>query len=108
MLELERQAVDDKNAAAKGWVKRIKTYYFVASLHLLSDAFPALAKLSKHFQSATVNFAQLQANLDATRTTIQVLKDHPGPIYTTTEAFIAELRSDDPEQDIVISVTNAQ
>ena len=50
VLELEHQAITD--AAAKAWLKRIKTYEFVASLHMLSDALPVLAKLSRKFQSA--------------------------------------------------------
>ena len=61
LLELERQAITD--ADAKAWGKRIKCYEFVASLHMLSDAVPILAKASKKFQSATVNFALVEVVL---------------------------------------------
>ena len=40
-LEPEGHAAND--AAAKAWVKRVKTYEFVASLHMLSDALRLLA-----------------------------------------------------------------
>ena len=102
LLELQRQAITD--AAAKAWGKRIKCYEFVASLHMLSDAVPILAKASKKFQSATVNFALVEVVLEATINGIQLLKESP----SETENFIANLRSEDPALDIVIPVSDAR
>ena len=90
LLELERRTITD--AAAKAWAKRIKSYKFVASLHMLSDALPILAKASKKFQSATVNFARLEIVLEATINGIQLLSESLGPIFSETENFIATIR----------------
>eukprot|EP00117_Sycon_ciliatum_P027376 scpid58849/ scgid22254/ len=104
LLELQRQSVEASDAAAKAWLKRIKTYEFVASLSLLADALPLLASLSKKFQAATINFAQLEPHVNSTITAIQLLKEKPGPTFQETDKFITELRSEDPERDIMIQV----
>lgn len=108
LLELKHQQDDQRDAAAKAWVKRMKTFEFVASLHLLSDALPLLASLSRKFQSATLNFAQLEPALNATITSIELLKEQPGAHYAATDDFLQKLRTDDAATDIIIPVTEAK
>ena len=85
----------------------MKCYKFVASLHVLSDALPILVKLSKKFQSSSLNFAHLQPSLDAAMVAIEALKEEHGTYFQQTETFIADLRSEDLERGIIITVTEA-
>lgn len=77
-----------------------------ASLRLLSDVLLHLVKLSKKFQARSVNFAHLQPALDAGMAAIQALKNAPGPHFQQTEVFIENSRSEDPDTDIIVSVTD--
>lgn len=108
VMELDYEVSVLHDPAAKGLLKNIRCYEFVASLHLFSDAVPILTKLSKKFQAAQLNFAHLQPALDAAITSIQSLKDEPGAFFGQTEDFIERLRSDNEEEDIVIPVSEDQ
>eukprot|EP00117_Sycon_ciliatum_P022176 scpid22011/ scgid19206/ len=65
--ELRRQADEKNDAAAAGWLRKVKTFRFVASLLLLGDVFPILATLSKTFQLRNRQFRNTEASADHCR-----------------------------------------
>lgn len=50
VMSLEREATERNEAAARGLAMFLKTFKFCATLMMLSDVLPLLAKLSKLFQ----------------------------------------------------------
>ena len=50
LTTLEREVAERDNAVARGLVRAIKLYKFVAMLYLLSDVLPHLSTLSLVFQ----------------------------------------------------------
>ncbi len=108
VLELEREAEEENDAAAVGWLNRVKCYEFVASLRLLADVLPILSRLSKKFQAAHLHFGRMKESLDTAVTAMKALKATPGPLYASTDDFIESLRSTNPDKDVTITVSKAR
>ena len=108
VIELERQADEEGDVAAFGWLRHIKCYEFVASLHLLADILPVLARLSEKSQLVDLNHGRMQAALETAKTAIKALKDVPGPLFASTAPFIEDLHSDDEATNITITATDAR
>ena len=79
IVSLEREADERGDPAALGLVHMIKTYRFVATLHLLCDVLPHLSRLSKAFQKRDVNLAHIEPMLKATIATLTKLRKERGP-----------------------------
>ncbi|XP_056446991.1 uncharacterized protein LOC130383024 isoform X2 [Gadus chalcogrammus] len=60
---------------AKGLYTFCATYRFVASLYLQADVLPHLARLSKIFQKANVNFLHIKEQVPITIETLRRIKD---------------------------------
>ena len=61
--------------AAKGWLKKVTTFRFVASFLMLSDVLPVLARLSKTFQARCIVFPDIEPPLTAAQTSLDQLHE---------------------------------
>jgi hypothetical protein len=69
----------ESDPIAKGVLKFITTYLFLASTHLLADVLPTLSRLSKLFQEQCVDFAATYYGVEACVTALEGFKTTPGP-----------------------------
>ena len=76
---------------AKGVLKFITTYLFVASTHLLSDVLPTLSRLSKLFQKQCVDFAATYYGVEACVTPLEGFKTTPGQRLAQ---FVGEIQTE--------------
>ena len=75
---LDHQAAEDNNenaAKAKGYLKQVQQYKFVAATCMMKDVLPTLTKLSVFFQKESVGLASVPAMVSSTITTLQALRD---------------------------------
>lgn len=95
ILELEHEAAsanDDGAAKARGMVRRIKTFVFIATTAFLLDVLGLICKLSKVFQKDIIDIDQMQNMLEATVNAIKDLGTSPG-------LYESQLMSDMIEND---------
>lgn len=75
---LDHQAAEDNNenaAKAKGYLKQVQQYKFVAATCMMKDVLPTLTKLSVFFQKESVGLASVPPMVSSTITTLQALRD---------------------------------
>ena len=78
LTSLEREATERSEPMAIGLLKTIKTYKFVATLYLMCDLLPHLARLSCMFQAADIDLSQIQCQVTATLLQIRSIKENGG------------------------------
>ncbi|XP_071169572.1 zinc finger protein 862-like [Mytilus edulis] len=78
IASLEREASERSDATAAGLAMFVKTTKFVASIHMMSDILPHLARLSKTFQKTDIDFTLIETLVSATQITITKLIEQPG------------------------------
>jgi hypothetical protein len=67
---------------AKGILKFVTTYSFLATTYLLADILPVLARLSKRFQRSQVDFTTVTDGVSVTVAALSAFKTTPGPKLT--------------------------
>ena len=67
---------------AKGILKFVTTFSFLATTYLLADILPVLARLSKRFQRSQVDFTTVTDGVSVTMATLSAFKTTPGPKLT--------------------------
>ena len=75
---------------AKGILKFVTSYSFLATTYLLADILPVLARLSKHFQRSQVDFTTVTDGVSVTIAALSAFKTTPGPKLTQ---FLSEVPS---------------
>ena len=78
---------------AKGILKFVTTFSFLATTYLLADILPILAKLSKRFQRSQVDFTTVTDGVSVTVATLSAFKTAPGPKLTE---FLSEIPAPSP------------
>ena len=78
---------------AKGILKFVTTFSFLATTYLLADILPVLARLSKRFQRSQVDFTTVTDGVSVTIATLSGLKTTPGPKLTK---FLSEIPAPSP------------
>ena len=93
VIELERQATEQHDMAAKGWVKKVKTFRFAATLLLMSDVLPILVRLSKTFQRRQIIYSDVSPALSTARLSLQQLEQEDGEYLQSIPTFLANLKA---------------
>ena len=70
---------DSGDSVARGLLKGISTYKFLATLYLLGDVMPHLTSLSLQFQKSSADLSVVNAIVNATVAVIKGMIDTPGP-----------------------------
>ena len=79
LVSLDREASERENPTADGCLRKMKTYKFIATLHLLCDTLPHLSRLSKLFQRQEINLAHVEPMVTATLNAVRNLQQERGP-----------------------------
>ena len=96
-----------KDPTAYGLHQQMATYSFIAALHLLNDSLSAVSRLSRAFQSSSVDLSIIQPLVLSTQSCIQCLKDKSdmdfqsevdGIIVKVKSMPYCDLRSDEEEE----------
>lgn len=88
VLVLEQDAITNPTAA--GILRQIKSYWFVATMHMLLDILPITDRLNKHFQEENVNLSSIKPRVAAAR---ERLHDHIATLGDNEELFSGNQRS---------------
>ena len=88
ITSLDREASERSEPTARGLLKFICTYEFVACVSLLSDVLPHLNRLSALFQTRDINLTMLQTSITATTEVIKSYEAHPGPRLSDVNELI--------------------
>ena len=84
----------ESDPVAKGILKFITTFTFLASTHLLADVLPVLSRLSKLFQRQCIDFAAVSDGVEAAISALEGFKANSGPRLTSFLSEITEKASD--------------
>lgn len=79
ITSLEREASERGDPTALGLATLVKSYTFVATLLLMSDALAQLDKLSLIFQERDIDLSRVQPLVSACIKVIQGMRKSPGP-----------------------------
>ena len=79
LTTLEREVAEREDAVARGLVRAVKCYKFVATLSLLSDVLPHLSALSLVFQRENVDLCIMEPQTAAKVASLKHLHNHSGP-----------------------------
>ena len=88
IVELDRESTERHDMAASGWLKKIQTFKFAASLLLLSDVLPILVRLSKKFQVRSLAYSDIKPALVAADTSLQQLLVEDGEHLSNVKEFV--------------------
>lgn len=75
---MESQMESSNDSAAKGFFKKITTFTFIATTHMLMDTIPIVTKLSLSFQKENIDLAMLRPSVDSVVQQLQWLKSNNG------------------------------
>ena len=81
ILSLEHEAASNNSegaAKARGMVRKIKSFVFLATTCFLRDVLGLITKCSKVFQKDIIDIDQMQTMLEATVAAIKDMKENPG------------------------------
>ena len=78
ITSLEREAEERGDPMALGLSKMVKTYNFVATVHMMCDILPHLSRLSKVFQRQDVNLAHVEPMVRSTIAALEKMIAEPG------------------------------
>jgi len=92
---------EKKDAAGQGLYKIMRTYLFAAVLCLFCDVFPTLSRLSKTFQSSTVDLSMVGPCVASTISNISRLAEHDGEHLQQLDALLDDLATK-PETTITV------
>ena len=90
-LITELIADGESEPAAKGILRFITTFSFMAVTHFLSDVLPILSRLSKGFQRQQVDFTVITEGVNSTVAALESFKTNPGP---KLKKFLNEIPED--------------
>ncbi|XP_060572444.1 zinc finger protein 862-like [Ruditapes philippinarum] len=85
---LERDATLD--STAKGLFLEVSQYRFIAFTHLMMDVLPYITRLSKHFQSDSLDFSGVQSRVTSTCDSLRDLLEVSGVFVSKLDEFIIE------------------
>ena len=85
---------------AKGILKFVTTFSFLATTYLLADILPVIARLSKRFQRSQVDFTTVTDGVSVTVATLSAFKTTPGPKLAK---FLSEVPSPPPTSQSLLS-----
>ena len=91
---MEREVAENDEAVARGLLREIKTYNFIATVYLLSDVHPVLTQLSLVFQTADVDLSVIKPQVSATIASLKSLRNHQGPHMQELDKTLGKLSSD--------------
>ena len=89
-FSLEREASERHDAQALGLATFVQKYKFVATLLMLSDVLPPLARA---FQKKDLDYTLVKPLVSGTRATLQNLKATPGQHFATLDVLGSNLES---------------
>ncbi|XP_065835790.1 zinc finger protein 862-like [Oscarella lobularis] len=92
VLSLEREGTERSDAKAIGLAKLVSDYRFVATMHLLCDAFPAVSQLSKSFQLQFCDYSIIPSMVTATTDVLQSMIDTDSVHMTALDSFLQNLK----------------
>lgn len=72
--------LSEKETAAYGLLKRMKTVRFLGTLYILKSILPVLSKLSKIFQTGNIDFSQIEPSLQYTTDKIEEIVQSKEPL----------------------------
>ena len=78
---------------ARGILKFVTTFSFLATTYLLADILPVIARLSKRFQRSQVDFTTVTDGVSIAVATLSAFKNTPGPKLAK---FLSEVPSPPP------------
>ena len=93
LTALEREAVENGEAVAVGLVKVMKSYHFIACLHLMSEVLPHLSHLSRLFQGTYIQLSMIQPHLNACTKTLTSYRDAKTFFFSKGEPCLYVLRN---------------
>jgi hypothetical protein len=75
------------NATAKGLLFEVRQFRFIAFTHLLMDILPFLSRLSKVFQTTSLDFSKLRPAVESTVNALKDLKTFDGQYVTKLDQY---------------------
>ena len=94
LTTLEREVAEKNDAVARGLVRAVKSYNFVATLYLLSDVLPHLSSLSRVFQRVGVDLCTVEPEVAATIATLKNLRHQAGPYLRQLDDQLTKLATE--------------
>ena len=91
-LDNEVSQFDD--SIAKGLIKQLSTYQFIATTNLLCDILDIITRLSKIFQGTNIDFSIIQPMVKSAIQALKTQQSSPSPHLTL---FLEEIGSDEGE-----------
>ena len=88
-MSLDREASERSEPVAAGLIKMITTYKFLATLYMMCDILPHLARLSCMFQSADIDLSLLQPQVSVTLVKLRQLRSIPGEHLSSLDQVIS-------------------
>ena len=87
---MESEVEKCNDSFAKGVLKKISTYTFIATLYFLMDVIPKLTQLSLFFQKENIDLAMLRPSVDSLVQQLVWLKSNNGPFLAEFMAAAGE------------------
>ena len=87
ITSLEREASERGDALAIGLCKVVKQYNFISTLYMMCDILPPVSRLSRMFQSSTIDLGMMDSLVSSTIQSLELLKQQDG-------MFAKQLESD--------------
>jgi len=75
LASLDREASEHGEPTAEGLLRFVKTYFFIATVHLLHKVLPHVSRLSRIFQRENVDLTLLRPCVDATIAAVKLYKN---------------------------------
>ena len=104
LTTLERKVAKRDDVVARGLVRAIKLYKFVALLDLLGDVLPHLSTLSLVFQRESVDLFIVEPQVAATISSLRHLRSHAGPYLQQLDKVVGRLNTDATKSIITLTV----
>lgn len=78
---LTLQELDESNdVTAGGFLKKMKTIKFIGVIYILNDILPVLSQLSKAFQKGTINFSQINPQVNTVKQKLKSPLEEKSPL----------------------------
>ena len=86
VVALEHEATS--NPTARGLLAEVQQYKFIMVTHMLLDILPFLSRMSKVFQTESVDFSKIKPIVDCTVSALKDLKECPGINVDNLDEFV--------------------
>ncbi len=88
IASLEREASERGEAIAVGLSRVVQTFKFIATLYMMCDVLPKVARLSRIFQLSAIDLSQLNAHVSVTVQSLNELINHSGDNFSKLKSDI--------------------